>query len=66
MFEIMDKGLIVQYAIIGIVFVVLVVYIVKRIFSKNKRGRCSCCDSRTCCVKRTEVLQDQKDCCENR
>lgn len=62
----MYKGMIFQYVIIGVVFIVLVVYVVRRILSKNNRGGCSSCDSRTCCAKRVDESKEKPDCCKNR
>ena len=57
----MEKGMIFQYVIIGVVFVCIVVYVVLKVKNGGKTGGCSCCDIKDCKLKQTKK---KKDCCK--
>lgn len=48
----MEKGMIFQYVIIGVVFVCIVVYVVWKVKNGGKTGGCSCCDIKDCKLSR--------------
>lgn len=50
----MEKGMIFQYVIIGVVFVCIVVYVVWKVKNGGKTGGCSCCDIKDCKLKQTK------------
>ncbi len=59
----MERGLLIQYIIVGIVFVALVAYVVRKIINMRKRkgGCCSCCDKESCAIAKS--AQQRK--CDN-
>lgn len=54
----MEKGMIFQYVIIGVVFVCIVVYVVWKVKNGGKTGGCSCCDIKDCKLKQTKKKED--------
>lgn len=61
----MEKGMIFQYVIIGVVFGCIVVYVVWKVKNGGKTGGCSCCDIKDCKLKQTKKKEDCCKCCEN-
>lgn len=61
----MEKGMIFQYVIIGVVFVCIVVYFVWKVKNDGKTGGCSCCDIKDCKLKQAKKKEDCCKCCEN-
>ena len=61
----MEKGMIFQYVIIGVVFVCIVVYVVWKVKNGGKTGGCSCCDIKDCKLKQAKKKEDCCKCCEN-
>ena len=57
----MEKGMIFQYVIIGVVFVCIVVYVVLKVKNGGKTGGCSCCDIKDCKLKQTKKKKDCVD-----
>ena len=55
----MEKGMIFQYVIIGVVFVVW------KVKNGGKTGGCSCCDIKDCKLKQAKKKEDCCKCCEN-
>ncbi len=51
----MEKGMLIQYIIVGIVFVALVAYVVCKIINMRKRkgSCCSCCDKESCAIAKS-------------
>lgn len=61
----MEKEMIFQYVIIGVVFVCIVVYVVWKVKNDGKTGGCSCCDIKDCKLKQAKKKEDCCKCCEN-
>lgn len=59
----MGKSVIAQYAIIAVVFIILVIYIIRKICNHSKSGGCSCCDQH-CGLKQREA--ENETCCKNK
>ncbi len=59
----MERGMLIQYIIVGIVFVALVVYVVCKFINmrKHKGSCCSCCDKESCAIAKS--AQNRK--CDN-
>lgn len=60
----MERGLLIQYIIVGIVFVALVAYVVCKIVNlrKHKGGCCSCCDKESCAIAKSKQQRKCDNC----
>ncbi len=60
----MELGMLIQYIIVGIVFVALVVYVVRKIINmrKHKGSCCSCCDKDSCVIAKSNQQRKCDNC----
>ncbi len=60
----MELGMLIQYIIVGIVFVALVAYVVRKIINmrKHKGSCCSCCDKDSCVIAKSNQQRKCDNC----
>ncbi len=60
----MEPGMLIQYIIVGIVFVALVAYVVRKIINmrKHKGSCCSCCDKDSCVIAKSNQQRKCDNC----